>query len=52
MAFVIDVFSRRIMGRRAQRTVYTILVLDALEKFLHDRPRTTGLAVRSDNGSQ
>ncbi len=52
MAFVIDGFSRRIVGRRVQRTMDTALVLDALEQALHDRPRTSGLVVHSDHGSQ
>jgi putative transposase len=52
VAFVIDVFSRRIVGWRAQRTMDTGLVLDALEQALHDRPHTSGLVVHSDHGSQ
>jgi putative transposase len=52
VAFVIDVFSRRILGWRAQRTMDTGLVLDDLEQALHDRPHSTGLVVHSDHGSQ
>ncbi len=52
VAFVIDAFSRRIVGRRAQQTMDASLVLDALEQALHDRPRTTGLVVHSDHGLQ
>jgi putative transposase len=52
MAFVIELFSRRIVGCRAQRTMDTGLVLDALEQALHDRSRTSGLVVHSDHGSQ
>ena len=52
VAFVIDVFSRRRLGWRAQRTMDTGLVLDALEQALHDRPHSTGLVVHSDHGSQ
>src|SRR5690606_30649184 len=37
VAFVIDVFSRRIVGWRAHTTMRTSLVLDALEQALHDR---------------
>ena len=37
VAFVIDVFSRRIVGWRAHPTMRTDLVLDALEQALHDR---------------
>jgi putative transposase len=51
VAFVIDVFSRRLVGRRAQRTMDTGVVLDALEQALHDRPRTSGLVVHSNHGS-
>jgi transposase InsO family protein len=52
VAFVIDEFSRRIVGWRAQRTIDTGLVFDALEQALRDRPRSTGLLVHSDHGSQ
>jgi transposase InsO family protein len=31
MSFIIDVFSRRIIGRRVARSMHTDLVLDALE---------------------
>jgi putative transposase len=37
VAFVIDAFSRRIVGWRAHTTMRTDLVLDALELALHDR---------------
>lgn len=37
VAFVIDVFSRRIVGWRAHTTMQTALVLDALEQALYDR---------------
>ncbi len=37
VAFVIDVFSRRIVGWRAHTTMRTDLDLDALEQALHDR---------------
>ncbi len=50
--FVIDMFSRRIVERRAQRTIDNRLVLDTLQQALHDRPRTTGLVVHSDHGSK
>jgi putative transposase len=52
VAFVIYVFSRLIVGWRAQRTMDTALVLDALEQALHDRPHSPGLVVHSDHGSQ
>ncbi len=37
VAFVIDVFARRIVGWRASRTAHASFVLDALEQALHDR---------------
>ena len=52
VAFVIDVFSRRIVGWRAQTTMRTDLVLDALEQALHDRLLDGDLVVHSDRGSQ
>ena len=42
VAFVIDVFSRRIVGWRAHTTMRTELVLDALEQARHDRSSTGG----------
>ena len=52
VAFVIDVFSRRIVGWRARTTMGTDLVLDALEQALHDRLLDGHLVVHSDRGSQ
>ena len=54
VAFVIDVFARRIVGWRASRTAHTGFVLDALEQALHDRRPTQqgGLVHHSDRGSQ
>jgi putative transposase len=37
VAFVIDVFARRIVGWRVSRSMHTELVLDALEQALHAR---------------
>ena len=37
VAFVIDVFARRIVGWRVSRTAHAGFVLDALEQALHDR---------------
>jgi putative transposase len=37
VAFVIDVFSRYIVGWRVSRTAHTSFVLDALELASHDR---------------
>jgi len=52
VAFVIDVFSRRIVGWRAHTTMRTDLVLDALDQALHDRELDGRLVVHSDRGSQ
>lgn len=56
-AFVIDVFSRRIVGWRVADTMRTELVLDAFEMALwsrnhEDLPVGEGLVVHSDAGSQ
>ena len=54
VAFVIDVFARRIVGWRASRTAHAGFVLDALEQALHERKpvRRDGLVHHSDRGSQ
>ena len=54
VAFVTDVFSRRIVGWRASRSLETGLALDALEQAIWDRldGDTTGLIHHSDRGSQ
>jgi transposase InsO family protein len=52
VAFVIDVYSRMIVGWRVSRSVKTELVLDALEQALHARSDTEGLVHHSDRGSQ
>jgi len=52
VAFVIDIFSRYIVGWRASTTMRTDLVLDALEQAIHARPRCEGLVHHSDHGSQ
>jgi transposase InsO family protein len=54
VAFVIDVYARRIVGWRASRTAHASFVLDALEQALHQRrpARRTGLVHHSDRGSQ
>ena len=52
VAFVIDVFARRIVGWRASRSMHTELVLDALEQALHAREAEKGLTHHSDHGSQ
>ena len=57
VAFVIDAFSRRIVGWKADTTMRTSLVLDTLEMALWTRERagmpvTAGLVHHHDNGSQ
>lgn len=44
VAFVIDVFARRIVGWRASRRAHAGFVLDALEQALHDRRPAHGAA--------
>ena len=54
VAFVIDVFARRIVGWRVSRSARADFVLDALEQALHDRRPFAGdnLVHHSDRGSQ
>ena len=54
VAFVIDVFARRIVGWRVSRTAHAGFVLDALEQALHERRpvQSGGLVHHSDRGSQ
>jgi len=52
VAFVIDVFARRIVGWRASTSMRSDLVLDALEQALYDRETEGGLIHHSDRGSQ
>ncbi len=52
VAFVIDVFARRIVGWSASTSLRSDLVLDALEQALHDRRIDEGLVHHSDRGSQ
>jgi putative transposase len=57
VAFVIDAYSRRILGWRAARSMKTALVLDALEQALWTRRRDgagdlAGLVHHTDAGSQ
>ena len=52
VAFVIDVFARRIVGWRVDTTLRSDLALDALEQALHARPERDGLIHHSDRGSQ
>jgi putative transposase len=54
VAFVIDVFARRIVGWRASASLRTDLALDALEQAIYDRcdPNTGDLVHHSDRGTQ
>ncbi len=54
VAFIIDVYARRIVGWRVSRTPHTTFVLDALEQALHERQpiHKSGLVHHSDRGSQ
>ena len=54
VAFVIDVYARRIVGWRVSRTAHATFVLDALEQALHERRPVQGggLVHHSDRGSQ
>ena len=52
VAFVIDVFARRIVGWRVANSMRTDLVLDALEQALWSRTGTEGLVHHSDRGCQ
>ncbi len=52
VAFVIDVYARRIVGWRVANSLRTDLVLDALEQALHSRTGTQDLIHHSDRGCQ
>jgi len=52
VAFVVDVFSRRIVGWRVSSSLRSDLALDALEQALHARADTGELVHHSDRGSQ
>ena len=52
VAFVIDVFARRIVGWRASNSLRSDLALDALEQALYDRPIGERLIHHSDRGVQ
>ncbi len=51
-AFVVDVFSRMIVGWRVSNSLRTDLAFDALEQALHARSDTDGLIHHSDRGCQ
>ena len=52
VAFITDVFARKIVGWRVSRTAHAAFVLDALEQAVHDRRPGGGLVHHSDRGSQ
>ncbi len=54
VAFVIDAYSRAVVGWRVSSSLRTDLALDALEQALHDRGAASpaGLVHHSDRGSQ
>ena len=53
VAFVIDVYARRIVGWRVSRNMQTDFVLDALEQALFERqPAANDLIHHSDRGAQ
>lgn len=52
VAFIIDVFARRIVGWKLSASQQTQFVLDALEQALHARRPCDALVHHSDRGSQ
>ena len=52
VAFITDVFSRKIVGWRVSNSMNADLVLDALDQALWARARPKGLIHHSDKGSQ
>jgi len=52
VAFVIDVYARRIVGWRVSSSLRTDLALDALEQALYARPAVDQLVHHSDRGGQ
>ena len=53
VAFIIDVYARRIVGWRVSRSMQTDFVMDALEQALYERqPDRDSLIHHSDRGSQ
>jgi putative transposase len=52
VAFVTDVFSRRIVGWRVSKSLRSDLALDALEQAIHFRPDLDQLIHHSDRGVQ
>lgn len=52
VAFVIDAYSRKIVGWQVSKSLHTTLVLDALDQALHARDHSHKLVHHSDRGSQ
>ena len=52
VAFITDVFSRKIVGWRVSSSLRSDLALDALEQALHARSDLDGLVHHSDRGVQ
>lgn len=52
VAFVIDVFARRIVGWKVSRSLHTDTVLAALDQAIHARGDTDGVIHHSDRGVQ
>jgi transposase InsO family protein len=52
VAFIVDVFSRFIVGWQASRSLHADLALDALEMAIWSRKDLDGLVHHSDRGSQ
>jgi len=52
VAFIIDVFARKIVGWRVSNSMSTDLVLDALEQAIWARKGADGVIHHSDRGSQ
>ena len=52
VAFITDVFSRKIVGWRVSNSLRSDLALDALEQALHARSDLDGLVHHSDRGVQ
>ncbi len=52
VAFITDVFSRKIVGWRVSNSLRSDLALDALEQAIHARPDLSQLVHHSDHGVQ
>ena len=52
VAFITDVFSRKIVGWRVSNSLRSDLALDALEQALHARPNLDNLVHHNDRGVQ